>query len=116
MSDEGYKKYRGKCKEFAEAAIVEDPTLTLVRGHYICPYWGEQPHWWCKREDGTIVDPTVSQFPTEGYAAEYREHDGTVTCAQCQKVVPEEEASFESNYAYCSTKCHMRFVGLGDCI
>jgi hypothetical protein len=28
---ENYKKYRGKCKEYCEAACAADPTLTMVR-------------------------------------------------------------------------------------
>ena len=114
MSDAGYANYAGRCKQLAEDACVDDPTLTLVRGHYICPYWGERAHWWCRRPDGTIVDPTVTQFPTEGAGAEYREFDGKVSCAECHKALAESEASFESNYAFCSTACHMRFVGLGE--
>jgi hypothetical protein len=58
MSDTDYLTHRGKCKEMSEAAVAADPTLTLVRGHYFCTLWGEQAHWWCKRQDGIIVDPT----------------------------------------------------------
>lgn len=59
-----YLKYRGKCKKLAEAAVAEDPTLRLVRGYYTCPMWRTtEPHWWCERPDGTIVDPTKDQFP-----------------------------------------------------
>jgi len=34
-----YDKYRGKCKEYCDAAVAADSTLTLVRGHYWCPVW-----------------------------------------------------------------------------
>lgn len=62
-AEEGYKRFRGKCREMSEKAVLEDPTLTLVRGFYFCPIWNsEEPHWWCKRADGTIVDPTAAQF------------------------------------------------------
>ena len=44
--DNDYLIYRGKCKEMAEAAAAEDTSLTVVRGHYLCPIWGEQAHWW----------------------------------------------------------------------
>lgn len=107
-----YAKYRGKCRELCDQAIAEDPTLKLVRGHYHCPMWGPQAHWWTVRPDGSIHDPAVQQFPTCGFAAEYVEFDGAVECSQCGKKGKEEEFSFESNYRFCSTACHMRFVGL----
>lgn len=114
MNDEqtDYMKYRGKCKEFCEQAIKEDPTLTLVRGHYFCPIWGtSEPHWWTIRKDGTIYDPTAAQFGSKGGGI-YTPFDGFVRCAQCDKEMKEEEAEFEGNYAFCSYTCHMRFVGL----
>jgi hypothetical protein len=106
-----YARYRGKCKEMSEALVADDPTLTLVRGHYICPFWGDQAHWWTKRSDGTIVDPTKNQFPSKGLG-DYVEFDGMVECANCGKAVAEGEASFESNYAFCGYRCHGRFVGV----
>lgn len=102
---------RGKCKEFSEAAVASDPTLTLVRGYYYCPVWGEQPHWWCKDKDGKIVDPTKDQFPSRGIG-EYVEFDGTVKCSCCGKEMKEEDADYDSNYAFCSYECHGRFVGV----
>ena len=106
-----YMKYRGKCKEMSEALILQDPTLTLVRGHYYCHAYGKQPHWWCEKQDGTIVDPTAKQFPSKGMGV-YEPFDGMVECAECGKTLPEEEARFESRYAFCSFKCLKRFVGL----
>jgi hypothetical protein len=107
-----YLKYRGKCKEMSEALVAEDPTLTLVRGHYFCPIWNrDEPHWWCVKQDGTIVDPTARQFPSAGGGI-YTPFNGMVACAECGKEVPEADAVFDSNYAFCSGKCNMRFVGL----
>ena len=107
-----YLRYRGKCKEEAEKLCQEDPTLTLVRGHYFCPLWNsEEPHWWCTKSDGTIVDPTKLQFPSGGLGI-YTPFSGLVTCSECGKELKEEEAQFDSNYTFCSTACHMRFVGL----
>lgn len=105
-----YQKYRGKCKEMSEALVVEDPTLVLVRGHYHCPIWGEQAHWWARRPDGTVVDPTKDQFPSRGIG-EYVEFDGRVACSNCGKEVLEEEADVEGRYAFCSYECHGKFVG-----
>lgn len=109
-----YVKYRGKCREFCDELIKSDPTLILVRGYFHCVFDGKQPHWWCKKPDGTIVDPTIRQFTSKGIAGEYEEFDGNVECSECGKIIPEEEAQFDGNghYAYCSDKCHMRHVGL----
>lgn len=112
MSNEGYRLFRGRCKEMSEAACAADDTLTLVRGHYFCPIWGsDEQHWWCTKPDGTIVDPTKDQFPSKGLG-EYTPFDGIVTCAECGKKVTEDAARFDSNYAFCSLACNMRFVGL----
>lgn len=111
MSDD-YTKFRGKCKEMSDALCAADPTLTLVRGHYFCPVWNsDEPHWWCTKPDGTIVDPTAAQFGSKGYGI-YTPFDGVVECSECGKETKEEDARFDSNYAFCSTVCHMRFVGL----
>ena len=110
MSD--YLQYRGRCKELSEAAVAQDPTLKLTKGHYFCPIWNsEEPHWWCVRPDGSIHDPSAKQFPSKGLGI-YTEFDGTFECAECGKAVAEDDALYESNYAFCSSRCLMRFVGL----
>ena len=106
-----YLKYRGKCKEMSEALVAEDPTLTLVRGHYWDFMWGDQPHWWCVKADGTIVDPTAKQFPSKGFGT-YTPFNGMLECAECAECgdeIAEEDASIEGNYAFCSGRCHGRF-------
>jgi len=110
--EEGYPLYRGKCKEYSEAACAADPTLTLVRGHYFCPIWNtDEPHWWTVKPDGSIYDPTREQFPSKGHGI-YTPFDGSVECAECGERVPEQEASLDGRYAFCSYTCHGRFVGL----
>ena len=106
-----YLKYRGKCKEMSEAAVVADPSLTLVRGHYHCPLWGKQPHWWTTRQDGTVYDPTKNQFSSKGIG-EYVPFNGTVSCEQCGKEVHEDDATFYGNFAFCSGECVCRCVGI----
>ena len=107
-----YLKYRGKCKEMCEQLITEQPELTLVRGHYVCPVWGSQEHWWCIDIEGRVIDPSVRQFPTNGIGAEYIPFNGIVTCEECGKQLPEEDAQFMGNYPVCSSKCGLRLVGL----
>jgi len=111
--DTDYTTYRGKCKEMVDKAVLKDPSLTAVRGYYYDAQWGQQAHWWCKRQDGTIYDPSANQFPSKGKGV-YEEFDGMVECSECGKELPEAEASFDGNghYAFCSTACNMRFVGL----
>lgn len=111
MIDTDYMQFRGRCKEMSEALIQTNPTFTLVRGHYHCPFWGEQPHWWTKDLNGKVIDPTARQFPSKGMG-DYVEFDGNIDCSECGKQMKEEDADIEGNYAFCSTKCHMRFVGL----
>lgn len=107
-----YAKYRGKCKEMSEAAVLADPSLTLVRGHYYCPIWNKgEPHWWTKKKDGTIHDPTAKQFPSNGHGM-YIEFNGTTICEECGKTISEDEIVPMGNYAVCSTRCAMRLVGL----
>lgn len=110
---ENYLKYRGNCYEYCLKELEKDPTLTIVRGHYWCPMWNkEEPHWWCVKEDGTIVDPTKLQFPSAGNG-EYIPFDGNVECAECGTQMKESEAYFYGNYAFCpDTNCCMSFIGL----
>lgn len=110
--DDNYIKYRGRCKEYCEQAVAEDPTLRLVRGYYYCPIWkSKEAHWWTERPDGTIHDPTRMQFPSEGMG-DYQEFDGHIECAECLKRVAEEDAVVYGNYAFCCGTCCARFVGL----
>jgi hypothetical protein len=108
-----YERFRGKCKELSEAAVAKDPKLRLVRGHYHCPMWGPQAHWWTEWPDGTVYDPTKDQFPSKGIG-EYEEFDGLVCCAECGLKVAEADAYFGGNghYAFCSGDCYGRFVGV----
>lgn len=107
----GYMKYRGKCKEYCEAAIKEDATLTIVRGWYFCPIWNtENQHWWCKKQDGTIFDPTRAQFPSNGHGI-YEEFDGFIPCEYCGKEVHENEAYFVEHHVYCSGACYGHDIG-----
>jgi hypothetical protein len=110
MSD--YLEYRGKCKEMSEAAVAADPTLTLVRGSYMCPIWGEQPHWWTTRPDGSVFDPTARQFPSGGLGV-YLPFGGFVECAECGTEMHESKVEHaDGRYVWCSGTCYGRFVGV----
>lgn len=106
-----YLQYRGKCKEYAEKLCADDETLTLVRGWYHCPLWGKQAHWWAKKPDGTIIDPTVKQFPTVGNGATYEEYNSYIDCEFCGKSVHEQDAYFVDHHVYCSDQHYARDIG-----
>lgn len=109
MSD--YITYRGHCKELAEAEVKHDPSLRIVRGWYFCPVWGKQAHWWCEKSDGTVIDPSVKQFPTKGLGAIYEEYDGNIECEYCGKNTAENDAYFYGHHAYCSYQCFGHDIG-----
>jgi hypothetical protein len=110
MEESDYLKYRGKCKEFCENAVNNDPDLTLVRGHYLCPFWGMQTHWWTVRKDGTIFDPTIKQFPST--AGEYIPFDGSIKCEECGEETSEESMVTHGHHVFCSGECLCRCVGI----
>lgn len=113
MEENNYLKYRGKCLEECEKLVEQDSSLKLVRGYYYEPLWNtKEQHWWCVDRNGNIVDPTRLQFPSEGVEEFYEEFDGYVECSQCGKRLKEEDADIEGRYAFCSTGCHLKFVGL----
>jgi hypothetical protein len=109
-----YTKYRGKCKEMSEAAVAADPSLTLVRGFYHCPFWGEQQHWWTQRADGSVFDPTKDQFPSKGIGKYEPVPEGglELPCEECGKQIKEKDFIVMGNYVVCSNRCALSLVGL----
>ena len=111
MKKSDYSKYRGKCKKECEKSILLDSSLTLVRGHYIDPEWGQQQHWWTVKPDGKVFDPTARQFPSNG-AGEYIPFNGECTCENCGRIFHETDdgAQFFGTHALCSYACYGSFV------
>lgn len=104
---------RGKCKELSEEAIKKDPSLTLVSGFYYEPFWNrEEEHWWCKRQDGSIYDPTAAQFPSGGIEDFYREFTGEFCCEQCGEIKHQDKMIHEGRFHFCSDRCYLKCVGL----
>lgn len=108
-SESDYMKYRGKCQELSMELVEKDPSLALVRGFYICPLWGKQAHWWVRKQDGTIIDPSVKQFPTAGVCADYEEFNGECSCEECGKIIKEEDLV---SGRVCSYECYGKMVGV----
>ena len=97
----------GECQKYSELMSANFPELKLVRGYYICIIWGSREHWWLQDENGNVIDPTASQFPSKGLG-EYIEWDEsrkepTGMCPNC------------GGYAYddntcCSERCHSQYA------
>jgi hypothetical protein len=107
---------RGKCKEYAERAVRDNPNLELVRGFYYPIYTrGGEAHWWTRDKiTKKIYDPTASQFPCNGLGF-YEEFDGYLNCDECGKEMHESEVDrryVQGNHACCSYECFGRYVGV----
>lgn len=57
------KPVLGMCGSATAEMVKAFPELTRVPGHIYSICWGRRAHWWCVAPDGSIVDPTASQFP-----------------------------------------------------
>lgn len=112
VDPDNYLKFRGRCREMSEAAVLADPTLRLARGYYHCLVWGLEGHWWTVRPDGTIYDPTVLQFPSAGLGEYVEITEDIYPCEQCGKEVKLETATIDGNHLFCSYECYGRCVGV----
>ena len=110
---DNYKKYRGKCKIFAEEEVRKNSNLKLVKGWYYCPIWNtEEQHYWCENEKGEIIDPTKLQFPSKGMG-KYKRYNGVLPCSCCKTDIKEseiQESLVHSKYIFCTTQCYSKFV------
>lgn len=111
MADDNYNRYRGRCRELSEAAVAADPSLTLVRGWYVCPVWGKEGHWWTVKPDGTIHDPSKLQYPSAG-TGQYIPFNGMFECEQCGKEVSEDDALVDGHHVFCGSRCYARCIGV----
>ena len=101
------KEAYGRCKEYVEKMHTTFPELSVRRGFYHCPFWGERQHWWLEDEDGQVVDPTAVQFPSKG-AGEYESLNDdeledkvpTGVCMDCG-------APVYHGVMFCSERCEM---------
>lgn len=103
----------GACASATLAMVGVFPELRQVKGHYLCPIWGQRAHWWCVTPDGKIVDPTAKQFPSQGTMGEYEEaRPGTLiqvgVCMNCGDPIQMIMAEAESGVTpptFCSDAC-----------
>ena len=97
----------GKCHLATLAMVEAFPELQRVRGHYFCWTWGVREHWWCVAPDGSIVDPTIAQFPSKG-AGEYEPwiegtKEPTGRCPECGGYCYDGQT-------FCSESCGVSYV------
>lgn len=55
----------GKCRHAVAEMHAAFPELRIVKGHVYGMGWGNRSHWWLETADGTEIDPTAEQFPTQ---------------------------------------------------
>ncbi len=101
----------GRCKEVTLQMQEVFPELTRVRGHYHCWAQGRREHWWLTDPDGVIIDPTASQFPSNG-KGEYLPwdedaEDPTWRCLDCGEYV------YGGNF--CDDQCRCAFMADLQC-
>lgn len=100
---------RGKCAEATQLMVEAFPELRRVAGFVHCT-WGRDQHWWCAAPDGSVVDPTKSQFQL---VFEYEELDladpeavkriPTGMCPNCGGEVYE-------GASICSPRCEREYI------
>ncbi len=99
------------CEKATERMVEAFPELKRVRGTVVmraAPDGDTRPwpHWWCIDGDGTIVDPTASQFPSELDYTEADESTGGPTgkCTNCGGLC------YEHRTPCCSDKCERDYA------
>lgn len=61
VSSQPSRFVRGKCDTATAKMVAAFPELRRVAGFVYCT-WGREQHWWCVAPDGSIIDPTASQY------------------------------------------------------
>lgn len=100
----------GKCREVCDEMLKHFPELKLVGGYIYDASWGQRGHWWLVDEQGTIIDPTLIQFPCpSGIYDAFGEDNPQPTgmCPNCGEYCYDGEYVHEkcaaSYAAYCSS-------------
>ena len=98
------KGTRGQCQKRTQEMQEAFPELKIVRGHYYCPFEGKREHWWLKDIKEGIIDPTASQFLSNGQGEYVEWTEGapepTGRCIHCG------EYCFNGNH-FCSQDCRV---------
>lgn len=75
----------GHCAEFVDLMAAVFPELRKTRGFYHCHKWGRRTHWWLVAPDGSVVDPTVLQFPSAGLGKYEELADADLPIGRCME-------------------------------
>jgi len=105
------KSARLQCDEATKEMVNVFAELKRVRGLASVkePYGlppTRTPHWWCVTSEGTIIDPTAHQYPTEILSySEADESKGSPTgkCPNCGGLC------YKGN-SLCSEKCNREYM------
>ena len=97
-----HKSVLGMCQSATLEMATSFPELKRVRGHV--KHLG--PHWWCIAPDGSIIDPTVSQYPYIPDLSQYEEFDESLAetlptgmCMNCG-------GHLYYQASFCNKSCH----------
>ena len=106
----------GRCRQASEEMRAVFPELRLVRGHVhvIGMHAGSRAHWWLETADGTVVDPTESQFPAVLDYDEWRPgHPVRISkCMDCGQEIWQEVESLDNvpEQRFCDEGCRRSFA------
>lgn len=107
----------GTCAEQTTKMAERFPELKRIRGHYMCPIWGEREHWWLVTPSGAVIDPTREQFPSggRGVYVPWDEHaeEPIGKCANCGGYSYESKGG---NNTVCGDACarsYCVYMGVG---
>jgi hypothetical protein len=64
--DENVSNPYGQCYEYSSKMMDTYPELRIVQGYYDCPIWGKRDHFFLLDKNNLVIDPTRTQFPTQG--------------------------------------------------
>lgn len=110
------KSTMGMCREACEVMKKDFPELNVTNGFvHLLDIDEPQMHWWLKKSDGEIVDPTKFQYVWNGTPImHYEEIDASHParnfprrkCMNCGKYYYQTEKHFAN---VCSEKCSKEF-------
>lgn len=107
MAHDGW--VRGRCQGASERMVEAFPELRQVRGYAQLADGWAPAHWWCETVDGTVIDPTASQFEGVVGYDEYNEAEhGPLPIGKCMN------CGFEvwdnKHQGLCSAECCAEFT------
>jgi hypothetical protein len=107
----------GKCKEACELMIKEFPELTITNGFVQsslidieCDIEEGYEHWWCKDNEGNIIDPTRSQYRLVEPINYVEIDDNHPARNMPRKHCPNCGKYFYGDSYLCSEECELEYI------